>query len=62
MNKIVVGDLLTINNTKYIVLDKITYVDDEYIFVNEMTDNEENTSKIKKINHEILNLLKNIVS
>ena len=44
MNKIVVGDLLTIEGKKYIVMDKISYIGEEYIFVNEMTDNEENTS------------------
>ena len=44
MNKIVVGDLLTIEGKKYIVIDKISYIGEEYIFVNEMTDNEENTS------------------
>ena len=43
MNEIVVGDLLTVSSKKYIVLDKIGYLSQEYIFVNEMTDNEENT-------------------
>ena len=43
MSEIIVGDLLTTNNKKYIVLDKISYLGDKYIFVNEMTDSEENT-------------------
>ena len=43
MNEIVVGDLLTISDKKYIVLDKTDYLEEAYIFVNEMTDSEENT-------------------
>lgn len=43
MNKIVVGDLLTISSKKYIVMDKIFYVDSDYVFVNEITSDEDNT-------------------
>ena len=56
MNEIVVGDLLTIENTKYIVIDKIKYVDEDYIFVNEVTDKEENTS-----NYYVMELIGNNV-
>lgn len=56
MNEIVVGDLLTIENIKYIVIDKIKYVADDYIFVNEVTDKEENTS-----NYYVMELIGNNV-
>ena len=59
MNEIVVGDLLTVSGKKYIVLDKIDYLGDEYIFVNEMTKNEENTDifNVMKIVGDSVNII-----
>ena len=60
MNEIVVGDLLTIENIKYIVIDKIKYVDEDYIFVNKMTDKEDNTSNyyVMKLINENVKIIK----
>ena len=59
MNKIIVGDLLTISDKKYIVLDKINYLSKEYIFVNEMTNDEKNTDKylVMKVVGECVTIL-----
>lgn len=35
---IVIGDLLTIEGEKYITLQKLTYENDDYIFVNKVID------------------------
>ncbi len=40
---IVIGDLLTLEDGKYITLEKLTHENDEYIFVNKVID-EENVS------------------
>jgi len=41
--KIIVGDLLTIEEEKFITMDVITYDGVDYAFVNKMTDDEEPT-------------------
>ena len=38
-----VGDLLTIEGKKYITLELLNYENNDYLFVNEMTDEEEVT-------------------
>lgn len=41
--RIIAGDLLTIEGKKYITLETLTYENNNYAFVNEMTEDEEAT-------------------
>ncbi|MBQ8681512.1 MAG: hypothetical protein IJ509_01190 [Bacilli bacterium] len=42
---IAIGDLLTIEGKKYITLEKTTYENNEYLFVNEVTNDEEDVTE-----------------
>jgi len=59
--KIVLGDLLTINNEKYIVLDSILLNGQSYVFVNKLTPDENSTKEfyVFKVIGNTINIVKN---
>lgn len=59
--KIVLGDLLTINNEKYIVLDSILLNGQSYVFVNKLTSDENSTKEfyVFKVIGNTINIVKN---
>ena len=42
---IAIGDLLTVEGKKYITLEKTTYENNKYLFVNEVTNDEEDVTE-----------------
>lgn len=59
--KIVLGNLLTINNEKYIVLDSILLNGQSYVFVNKLTPDENSTKEfyVFKVIGNTINIVKN---
>ena len=59
--KIVLGDLLTINNVMYIVLDSILLNSQSYVFVNKLMPDENSTKEfyVFKVIGNTINIVKN---
>jgi len=59
--KIVLGDLLTINKEKYLVLDSLLHNGQSYVFVNKLTLDENSTKEfyVFKVIGNTINIVKN---